>query len=165
MRSLFFLQHVRSINSSLTPALGAPSLSHWTAREVPSKEVLKERNSSKAERLVLQSGEVEANTTVPPLAPRKRPLPLSQKGLNPFQAVAQQWCSHSPPPPHPTSELEARPGRWGPWLWEKKLRGRKVGLDGLLDWEKSPKSHTKGAAWANLYSEGTCWAQGRSRCP
>ena len=147
------------------PALGAPSLSHWMAREVPSEEVLKERNSSKAERLVLQSGEVEAIATVPPLAPRKRPLPLSQKGLNPFQAAAQQWCSPSPPPPHPTSELEVRPGSGGPWLGGKKLRGRKVGPDGLLDWKKSPKSRTKGAVWTNLYSKGTCPPQGRNRCP
>ena len=110
--------------------------------------------------------EVEAIATVPPLAPRKRPLPLSQKGLNPFQAAAQQWCSPSPPPPHPTSELEVRPGGGGgPLLEGKKLRGWKVGPDGLLDWEKSPKSCTKGAVWTNLYSEGTCPPQGRSRCP
>ena len=127
------------------PTLGALSLSQWTAREIPSKEVLKERNSSKAERLVLQSGDVEAITTVPPLAPRKRPLPLSQRGLNPFQAVAQQRYSHSPPPPpHPTPELEVRPGQWGTWLGAKKLRGQKGGLDGLLDGEKSPDSVGRG---------------------
>lgn len=69
-------------------------------------------------------------------------------------------------PPHFRAGGEAWWRRGGgPLLEGKKLRGWKVGPDGLLDWEKSPESCTKGAVWTNLYSEGTCPPQGRSRCP